>query len=872
MSMLDPRSSPHDSIEASTSHVSGPSDTYGVALERGTKSMATLRHAAAPQQSAPPFHLIPQPRGAFNGLRAEPVHQDACQPGWIEVSVKAVGVNFRDVLNVLGMYPGDPGPPGGDCAGIITRVSEGLESCYKVGRSVFGLAAGSLGSYVHGSSKTLIPVPEGMTLEQAASMPTVFITVDAALRQAANIKRGERVLLHAAAGGVGLAGIQMAESLGARIFASAGSTDKRTLVRSVGVECAVGSRDTVFASDVASFDGVDVVLNSLTSTGMVSASLATLRRGGRFVEISKRDIWSTSRVSQERPDVGYSLLAVDFMDEFTLNAALHRVASGAAKGILRPLPLVMHSLGHVVAALRQMSQARHVGKIVVRSHAVSTLNSETMQQHGILITGGMGVLGSQVTEWLASQQMPNAILLGRTGRPSSSSRIVVSDDVSPLYGLHVRMVSCDSSTQEDTIHSFRTQTPLLGFLHAGGVLSDATISGQSRSRMLQVMGPKVVAALKSQGQAGLQPLQFRLLFSSIAALVGSPGQANYSAANAILDSMAEHMQYQGIVSTSIQFGAWAGAGMASNDKSTASRVERTGMALLTPAQGLSIIEGTLISIGSSCIPAVIAGNVFLWPRILQRFGKEVPFFFDEFKTLVMERSMDSISRPARPKDSFAASSKVDNKAAVQEQVADAVRSILGTEVSRTEPLMAAGLDSLGAVELKNALEGRLGLQLPGTLVFDYPTVDALSDFVTSQMVLDDAEHGGVVEATLSPKNEITPTMNNSAVALIGASSRSGRSDVILSNKPQDAITRVPLVRWDLDYLGLGNSLPAQFGAFLPDIDQFDASLFNISSTEAELMDAQQRLLLQTSMEVSLGDKFVVLHSLHSLCSSLNPSL
>jgi NADPH:quinone reductase-like Zn-dependent oxidoreductase len=206
----------------------------------------------------------------------------------------------RDVLNVLGMYPGDPGPPGGDFAGIIASVPSGSSTSLKPGDSVFGLAAGSLGSYVHSSAQTLVPMPGSVSFEEAATMPTVFITVDTALLQLAAMAERDTVLVHAAAGGVGLAALQLIQAAGATAIATAGSPHKRGLVHSLGVRHVLGSRDTQFVSEAAELGGVDIVLNSLTSSGMVAGSLAALRRGGRFVEISKRDIWSPARVLQGR--------------------------------------------------------------------------------------------------------------------------------------------------------------------------------------------------------------------------------------------------------------------------------------------------------------------------------------------------------------------------------------------------------------------------------------------------------------------------------------------------------------------------------------------------------------------------------------------
>jgi NADPH:quinone reductase-like Zn-dependent oxidoreductase len=225
------------------------------------------------------------------------------------------------------------------------------------GKEVFGLAHGCLGTIVVGSAATLALLPPSVSYVAAATIPTVFITADVALNGAAGLQRGERVLLHAGAGGVGLAALQVAHALGARVIATAGSPSKRTLLRSRGVHAVLGSRDAGFASAV--------VLNSLTSPGMVAGSLAALRRGGRMVEIGKRDVWSAAAAAAERPDVSYGLVAVDFLRPLVLGEHLQRVAAQVAAGKLQPLRAAAYSLDlrSVTAAMRLMTQATHVGKV-----------------------------------------------------------------------------------------------------------------------------------------------------------------------------------------------------------------------------------------------------------------------------------------------------------------------------------------------------------------------------------------------------------------------------------------------------------------------------------------------------------------------------
>ena len=373
-------------------------DLFGSAGKGGTTFVPALVPSAA-TEALRAFHLMPMPRGSLTSLVPLPVPLDvALKSDQVLLQVRSVGLNFRDVLNVLGMYPGDPGPPGGDSAGII--VAGYLRHEGKIiagpGDAAFGLAFGSLGSHVIASAKTLVPMPQGVTFEEASTMPTVFVTTDIALNQLAKVKQGQRVLLHAAAGGVGLAGVQMLRAVGAEPLVTAGGPPKRSLLRLLGASNAASSRDIMFAEELFLASGpADVALNTLTSSGMVGASLAMLAHGGRFIEISKRDIWSSARVAQERPDVHYNLLAVDFMSADALHAALMRVGAGLGSGMLHPLPTAEHSMGTVVSALRQMSQARHVGKVVVAPKA--PLRPEACNGR-ILITGGTGKLKSFTKE------------------------------------------------------------------------------------------------------------------------------------------------------------------------------------------------------------------------------------------------------------------------------------------------------------------------------------------------------------------------------------------------------------------------------------------------------------------------------------------
>jgi len=512
------------------------------------------RHAISSAAGAGPFQLLPQPRGALHNLVPVPI-SPKLQPGMVWVEVQAVGVNFRDVLNVLGMYPGDPGAPGADCAGVVTAVGAGVTNL-QPGMAVLGLAPGCLGSHVQANASCLVQAPAQLTHVQAATIPTVYITADTAFRQATMVKSGDRVLVHAAAGGVGLAAIQVLAAAQAEVVASAGGPSKRALLRQLGIKQVVNSRNITMASDVATLGGVDVVLNSLTSPGMVAGSMAGVRPGGRFVEISKRDIWSPARLTQDRPDLHYSLLAVDFLPPSAVQSALTRAAQAVSSGSFCPLPQVMHSISSTDSALRQMSQARHVGKVVITA-AKSTQQTSNPSSNW-LITGGLGSLGSLTADWLIKQGHQALTLIGRTGKASSDAQSFVKL-ISGSCNAAVTLLAADLATAEAAATACLTsKKPLTGLIHASGILADSTLQNQSAQSVRSVMTAKVTSLEAIHQKVSLQPCHSSVLFSSVASFLGSAGQANYSAANGALDGLAAHWAAQGSSVSSIQWGPWSG--------------------------------------------------------------------------------------------------------------------------------------------------------------------------------------------------------------------------------------------------------------------------------------------------------------------------
>ncbi|CAE8655636.1 unnamed protein product [Polarella glacialis] len=351
-------------------------------------------------------------RGALTGLRPVPQagQRPAPAPSSVQLRIRAVGLNFRDVLNVMGLYPGDPGQPGADCSGTVLELGEKVEHI-RPGEDVFGEAPGCLSTYALAPAPLLAQKPKTWTFEEACAMPVIFVTVEQSLGDLSRLQKGERVLIHAAAGGVGLVAIQYAQFVGAVVFATAGAEDKHDFLRSLGVKYITSSRDGAkFKEEMRQMlkddgaEGVDVVLNSLSHDDYIPRSLALLSKGGRFMEIGKRGIWSVEQMREARPDVLYATVAIDVMMEtepWRYNAYLKRLLERVEVGGLTPINLhIFEGLEQGVAALQFLQRAQNIGKVVIQEQ--SRMLCRQLQQNPYLLSGGTGALGVAATSEVAS--------------------------------------------------------------------------------------------------------------------------------------------------------------------------------------------------------------------------------------------------------------------------------------------------------------------------------------------------------------------------------------------------------------------------------------------------------------------------------------
>jgi NADPH:quinone reductase-like Zn-dependent oxidoreductase/acyl carrier protein len=689
--------------------------------------------------------LEPQPRGVLDNLKVVPAAQREPGPGEVEILVRATGLNFRDVLNALGMYPGEAGALGDECAGTVSRVGPGVNNL-KAGDEVVGIAHGSFASHAVAAANLLVKRPSALTSVDAVTAPITFLTAEYSLHHIAKIKAGDRVLVHAAAGGVGLAAIQIAREAGAEIFATAGSAEKHAFLRSMGVEHIFSSRTPDFVDEIrrrTAGRGVDVVVNSLIGD-FIPRSLDVLAKGGRFVEIGRTGIWEPERVRQSRPDVEYTIVFMGdvFRDEPVLSRRmLVDIFARLERGALKPLPVREFGMDEAVAAFRYVAQARHIGKVVVTQAPAARQPVSIRPASTYLISGGLGALGLHVARWLVSRGARNLVLAGRRA-PDAAARAAVQEV--EQAGATVRLVQvdlgrADSLDQLDAV--LANLPPLGGVFHAAGVVDDGMLQQQDWNKFVHVFAPKAVGAQTTGRLAIRRGAEFVVLFSSGASILGSRGQANYAAANAFLDAFVWELRAQGLRAWSINWGAWSGAGMtASLSDRDRSRTRSHGHHFIEPTDGVAALDQVLTSDAHPQI-AVLPID---WPQFLDReaAGRVRPIVSRFTGETPRANTTTATSRPTLA-DRMGAASPSQRREMLSAHIRETAITVLGLPASYPldahQGLRDVGLDSLMAVELKNRLQDSTKQTLPATLAFDYPTVAALTKFLGQLLQIDDNE-------------------------------------------------------------------------------------------------------------------------------------
>ncbi len=722
-----------DAVQALTGLLGVPADEPELALRQGKHLVPRLlpwaRDGHLPIPRGGDYVLEPTERGAIDNLRLIETHVPPPEPGQVQIRVEAAGLNFRDVLNVLGLYPGDPGRVGGgDLAGVVTELGSGVTG-FEVGQRVFGFMPGGFASRVNVPAQFLATIPSGVSAVGAATIPAGALTTRLAFDWA-NVGPGDRVLIHAASGGVGLAAIQIAQQRGATVFATA-STYKRAALRELGVEHVYDSRSTDFADQIlADTDGagVDVVLNSLTNAGFIEATVRATAKGGRFAEIAKRDIWTREQMAAARPDIDYEIIALDYCIEHEpdrTGSLLAELADSMANGELAPIAAEVYPLTEAKSAFRRMQQARHIGKIVLQM-------PKPLQPRGdrsYLVTGGLGALGQFTAAHLAQLGAGDIVLVGRHGPDADAQRAI--DEMAERYRCRIHTYTADvgdAAQAAALIERIRAELPpLAGVAHLAGVLDDALISQQSLENFRTTLAPKAFGAHYLDRLTRDDDLEFFLMYSSASSVIGSPGQANYATANALLDGLVADRRAQGLPATSINWGPWAKGGMATSHAARAN-LSAQGLIPLEPSAALDgLVE--IIAHGTGQV-TVLKAN---WQRAAKGLGGIRPAILENLLPSAVAASKGDSELLRRLHEVPEAERGSFLTEYLRREVQNFLR--LAQPPAATSRFLELGTDSLMAVEFSNRLLPQFGgaFTITATAVFDYPTIGSLAEYLAGQM-------------------------------------------------------------------------------------------------------------------------------------------
>ncbi|CAN5496434.1 type I polyketide synthase [soil metagenome] len=658
-------------------------------------------------------------------------------PGEIEVAVTASSINFADVLVAMGLFPSMDGvlpQLGMDFAGVVTAVGSEV-SDHRVGDRVGGVSGnGCWSTFVTCDADLAVSLPPGLTHHEAVAAATATATAWYGLHDQARITAEDRVLIHSATGGVGQAAIAIARAAGAEIFATAGSDDRRNLLRSMGIRHVYDSRSTDFAHQIRRDTdgyGVDIVLNSLTGPAQ-RAGFELFAIGGRFIEIGKRDVYGNTRLGlfPFRNNLTFHYVDLALMGlshPKRVGALLRTVFRLVADGELPPAEHTDYPLAEAATALRVMSAAQHTGKLLLEVPGSGHSRVVTPPEHArvfrrdgaYIITGGLGGLGLFLAEKMASPGSGSGC--GRivlTSRSQPTLKTLETVEMIRAMGADVVVLCGDIADAETTrkvvAAATATGLPVRGVLHAAAVVDDATLPSITAELIDRDWAPKVYGAWNLHEATLDQPLDWFCSFSSAAALVGSPGQGAYAAANSWLDAFTWWRRAQGRPATTIAWGAWGQVGRATEF------AEGIGAAI-TPDEGAYAFEALLRHDRPYTGYAPIVGTPWL-----SAFAQRSPFA-EAFRA-----DNQTHSGSGKLRAELEALPREEWPSRLRRLVSDQIGLILRRTIDPDRPLSEYGVDSLGALELRTRIETETGIRLtPGDLAVG--TVRGLADVLCGQL-------------------------------------------------------------------------------------------------------------------------------------------
>lgn len=711
--------------------------------------------AVAPDGTPKPFRLQTGKPGILTNLTWNETSRREPGSNEIEVQIHAGGINFRDVMKALAMYPGNPVDLlwfGDDFSGTVVRVGENVHDL-KVGDDVAGMAPYSFRSFSTIDRRMAFKKPNRLTHEEAATLATVFLTSHYALNHLARVSKGERILIHAGTGGVGQAAIQIAQHHDLEIFATAGTDEKRQMLREMGVQHVMNSRTLDFADEIMRITdgaGVDVVLNSLAGE-FIPKNFSVLAPFGRFLEIGKVDVYGNTRIGLEPLRNNISYFVIDLAQH--LESKTDYVASmfdellpRFESGDYQPLTHKTFPIADVVDAFRYMAQGKHIGKNVLRFDSADVEIGPNTDDDDVfrgdasyLIVGGAGGFGLEVAKWMTRHGAKNLVLMSRSGPPDDAAHQSIASMIE--QGVSVTDARGDVTNLDDVrrvVKQASDTLPLAGVIHGAMVLDDRFMVDLDETSFSKVLDPKMLGAWNLHQATIDHRLDHFISFSSFSTIIGGAKQSNYNAGNFFLDALSHYRRHLGLPSLTINWSSLSGAGFVERNEKTAKYLDKLGMKALQLEEAFAVLRTML-----SKDPVQIAACRADW----QSFARLSPLVAtsNSFRDLVEAQSGSDSGGSLRPR--LLAATASERSTLLVEFVTSQVAEVFGVDPAKIDPdtsLTNLGLDSLMAIDLINRIESEFGENLPMGSVLRGPNLNELAEILAgllSDSPDSDAENG-----------------------------------------------------------------------------------------------------------------------------------
>lgn len=693
-----------------------------------------------------PFRASMSSIGVIDNIVFNKINLPNISDDEVLVEIESIGVNFMNLLSVLGICPGKVdgfGTLGIECVGIAKKVGKNIHHIQENDR-VYGMAYDTLASHTIVNGNALCKAPNNLSVDELATIPAVFITVYYSLVELARIKKGDKVLIHAATGGVGLAAIQICKLYECEIFATAGSDDKRDYLLSIGVDNVYNSRSTDFYEEILEDTnnyGVDVVLNSLTGAAMYK-SLELLTSFGRFIEIGKKDIFENSKIGLEVFKKSLSYFMVDaekmlFEKPEILGELLQDISVLLEDNQLQPLPSTVFDVCDTKEAFRKLNTSKHIGKIIINfEHKQNLQINDTAQflvndKASYLLTGAFGGLGLTYTKMLLELGAKHLILIGRNLPKNDVAKQL--DEWRNTYNATLQVEQADVANEaelKNIIQNIHIDFPLKGVFHLAGLLDDAAIINISREKYYNVVTPKILGALHLHQLTKKIDLDYFVLFSSSAVLFSSPGQGAYVAANAFLDALAHDRKLKNLPAISIQWSTIDDVGLAASQKNRAERLKNEGIEPMSSLQSLDYFKKSITTDYSNI--GVFKFDVAKWKNNYAS-AKDNPYFdlLDTQENEVQkETALSFVDTLSTLQDAGIIENSIENK--LKETISK-VTKITTDNIQTQSTFKSLGIDSLMSIQLKNQLEKVFETKLSVTSFWTYPTIKIYTKFLLDKL-------------------------------------------------------------------------------------------------------------------------------------------